>query len=107
MRPRLVMVLAATLACTLCRAEVTEAERKKAEGACAACHGPAGAKPTMPGAPKLAGQQYEYLVQTLGALRSGARESPIMGAMAKPLSDADIRAMARYYSELPGLQTKY
>jgi cytochrome c553 len=107
MSPRLVVVLAATLACTLSRAEVTEAERNKAEGACAACHGPAGAKPTMPGAPKLAGQQYEYLVQTLEALRSGARESPIMGAMAKPLSDADIRAMARYYSELPGLQTKY
>jgi cytochrome c553 len=105
--PRLVMVLAATLACTWSRGEVTDAERKKAEGACAGCHGAAGAKPTMPGAPRLAGQQYEYLVQTLEALRSGTRESPIMGAMAKPLTDADIRAMARYYSELPGLQTKY
>ena len=107
MSPRLVMAFAATLACTLCHGEVTEAERKKAEGACAACHGAGGAKPTMPGAPKLAGQQYEYLVQTLEALRSGARESPIMGAMAKPLTDADIRSMARYYSELPGLRTKY
>jgi len=107
MSPRLVLALAATLACTFSHGEVTDADRKKAEGACAACHGPAGAKPTMPGAPKLAGQQYEYLVQTLEAFRSGSRQSAIMGAMAKPLTDADIRAMARYYSELPGLQTKY
>jgi len=107
MKRRCFAILAASLACTLSHGEVTDADRKKAEGACAACHGPAGAKPTMPGAPKLAGQQYEYLVQTLEAFRSGSRESPIMGAMAKPLTDADIRSMARYYSELPGLQTKY
>ena len=107
MSPRLVIALAATLACTLSHGEVTEAERKKAEGSCAGCHGAAGAKPIFPGAPKLAGQQYEYLIETLEALRSGSRASPIMGAVAKSLSDAEIRAMADYYSELPGLRSKY
>ena len=107
MSGRFLVILAASLACTVSHGAVTEADRKKAEASCAACHGAQGAKPAMPQAPKLAGQQYEYLVETLRALRSGARESPIMGAVAKPLSDADIRAFAEYYSEIPGLQTKY
>jgi cytochrome c553 len=107
MSRRFLAILAASLACTLSHGEVSEADRKKAEGSCAGCHGPQGAKPVLPQTPKLAGQHYEYLIESLKALRSGARESPIMGAVAKPLSDADIRAFAEYYSELPGLQTKY
>jgi cytochrome c553 len=107
MSRRFLVILAASLACTLSYGEVTEADSKKAEGSCAGCHGPQGAKPVLPQAPKLAGQQYGYLVESLKALRSGARESPMMGAIAKPLSDRDIRTFAEYYSAQPGLQTKY
>jgi cytochrome c553 len=87
--------------------EGSEAVRKKAEETCAACHGKPGDKPTLPGAPSLAGQQYEYLVHALTAFRSGARENAMMGPLAKSLSDADIRGLSEYYSSLPGLSTKY
>jgi cytochrome c553 len=87
--------------------EGSEAIRKKAGETCAACHGKPGDKPTLPGAPSLAGQQYEYLVHALNAFRSGARENAMMGPLAKPLSDGDIRELSKYYSSLPGLVTKY
>lgn len=85
----------------------SEAIRKKADETCAACHGKPGDKPTLPGAPALAGQQYEYLAHALNAFRSGAREDAMMGPLAKSLSDGDIRELAKYYSSLPGLRTKY
>jgi len=88
-------------------ADGLEAGRKKAEEACAACHGKAGGKPVLPNAPVLAGQQPEYLVHALKAFRSGAREDPLMGPLAKSLSDAEIRDISVYYSTLPGLHTKY
>jgi len=68
------------------------------EGLCAACHGPGGRQPPSPQAPRLAGQQYAYLVHALDEYRSGARQSPIMGAMAKSLSDAQIETLARFYA---------
>ena len=74
--------------------------------ACAACHGPQGNKPVTPDTPRLAGQQYDYLVQALSDYRKGVRENPVMGAMAKPLTDKDIRELASYYSKQPGLTTK-
>jgi cytochrome c553 len=85
----------------------SDAIRKKAGETCAACHGKPGDKPTLPGAPSLAGQQYEYLVHALNAFRSGTRENAMMGPLAKSLSDADIRGLSEYYSALPGLSTKY
>lgn len=87
--------------------ETDESGRKKAESSCDGCHGKPGAKPVMPGAPKLAGQQYDYLMHSLRAFRGGERPSPIMGAVAKPLTDEDIRALSRYYSTAPGLSAKY
>jgi cytochrome c553 len=80
--------------------------RKKAEEACAACHGPEGGKPTFPGAPVLAGQQYDYLVHELDAFRDGTRTGPMQG-IAKSLSADEMRALSRYYSTLPGLRDKY
>jgi cytochrome c553 len=88
------------------RVETSEATLKKAE-TCAACHGKPGDKPTLPDAPALAGQQYEYFVHALKAFRGGSRDNPMMGPLAKTLSDADIRALSNYYSSLPGLSTKY
>ena len=77
------------------------------DAACAACHGPGGNQPISPETPRLAGQDYDYLVHALGQYRSGARQNPIMGAMAKSLSDAQICILARYFSSRPGLTTQY
>jgi len=83
-----------------------EVGKKKADEACAACHGPAGSKPITPETPLLAGQQYDYLVQSLIAYRKGTRDNAVMSAMAKPLTEKEIRDLAWYFSRQQGLTTK-
>ena len=80
--------------------------KAKAEQICAACHGAGGDRPVMPGTPRLAGQQYDYVVQVLSDFRQGTRDSPIMGAVAKSLTDKEIRDLAAYYSDQKGLTVK-
>jgi len=83
-----------------------EAGKKKADEACAACHGPEGNKPITPDTPRLAGQQYDYLVRALDDYRNGTRENAVMSAMAKPLTEKEIRDLAGYFSRQHGLITK-
>ena len=83
-----------------------DAGKKKADEACAACHGAEGNKPITPETPRLGGQQYGYLVQALNDYRKGARDNPVMSAMAKPLTDKEIRELAAYFSRQQGLTTK-
>lgn len=64
---------------------------------CAGCHGLDG-NSTNPVWPKLAGQHAAYLKKSLRNFRSGVRKDPLMNAMAKPLSDADIDNLAAYFS---------
>ena len=66
---------------------------------CAGCHGANGVS-NNPMWPNLAGQQAGYLAKQLRAFRDGSRSDPMMGPMAKPLSDADIDNLAAYYSSL-------
>jgi len=72
---------------------------------CASCHGADFNKPVDPAYPKLAGQHADYLEHALKAYQRGAgangRVNPIMGGMAKPLSDKDIADIAAYLSHLP------
>ena len=84
-----------------------EAGKKKAEEICAACHGPDGNKPLTPDTPRIGGQYYDYLVHSLKAYRSGARDNPLMSPMAKPLSDKEVKDVAWYFSKQPGLVSKY
>jgi len=77
------------------------------DATCAACHGANGNRPVMPETPRLAGQEYEYLVDALTQYRSEARPSPIMGAMARSLTDAQIHTLARYFAAQRGLTVKY
>ncbi len=84
-----------------------EAGKKKVEEVCKACHGADGNTPLTPETPRLAGQYYEYLVHSLQAYRKGARENPLMTPMAKPLTDAEIRDVAWYFSKQQGLVEKY
>jgi cytochrome c553 len=75
----------------------------KAGQTCVACHGNDGIG-IRPEYPNLAGQHADYIEQALKAYRAGQRKNPIMGGMAAPLTDADIKALAEYYSsQRPGL----
>jgi cytochrome c553 len=75
----------------------------KAGQTCVACHGNDGIG-ILPEYPNLAGQHADYIEQALKAYRAGQRKNPIMGGMAAPLTDADIKALAEYYSsQRPGL----
>lgn len=78
-----------------------EAGKQKAAQVCAACHGPAGDKPTAPENPILAGQHYDYLVQSLKDYKSGKRDNPIMKGFAASLSVQDIEDVAAWFSSRP------
>ena len=64
---------------------------------CAGCHGEAGIGGNVSG-PGLAGQKADYLVVALKAYKTGARDNPVMSAMAKDLGDADIENVAAYFA---------
>ena len=66
-------------------------------GLCAACHGETG-QAQIPGAPNLAGQSLDYLRIALKHYRDGSRDVPLMRAAIGPVSDAELDALARWYS---------
>jgi cytochrome c553 len=78
---------------------------------CASCHGADFKSPIDPSYPKLAGQHPDYIVHALTAYKRGAkgygRNNPIMGAMAQPLSDADMADIAAYLTSLPSTLTSH
>src|SRR5690348_9276872 len=74
-------------------------------GLCAACHGADG-HARIPGAPNLAGQNYQYLMNALHAYKSGARDVAVMRAATGPLSEAELQQLARWYSQLPCAPTQ-
>jgi cytochrome c553 len=69
----------------------------KASQTCVACHGNDGVG-IMPEYPVLAGQHEDYLANSLRAYKGGQRKNPIMSGMAAPLTEQDIRELAKYYS---------
>ena len=72
--------------------------------ACIACHG-MDRVGILPQYPTLSGQHADYLRQALRDYRSGRRQNPIMNGFAATLTDADIRAVAQYFSRQQGLYT--
>jgi cytochrome c553 len=86
------------------QAEGDPAAGKEKAKPCASCHGADG-NSMAPNFPKLAGQYEDYLIHTLHAYKSGARQNPIMQGMAAPLSEQDIEDLAAYYSQQKGLVT--
>lgn len=66
-------------------------------GLCAACHGETGMA-QIPGAPNLAGQRLDYLRNALKQYRDGRRDVTLMKAAIGPVSDAELDALARWYS---------
>lgn len=78
-----------------------------AKGGCTACHGENFSKPLDPSYPKLAGQYPDYLYYALKAYKTEGgklvgRNHPIMSAMAKQLSHAEMKVLANYVASLPG-----
>ncbi len=77
-----------------------DAAAGKAKSAtCVACHGAEGIS-MVPEYPNLACQKEKYLVTSIKAYKSGARENPLMKPMVASLSDADIENLAAYYATL-------
>ena len=95
------LLMAGWLAPSTSQAADVGGGEKIANERCAACHGRDGNTPIDPSYPKLAGQHADYLVVAMKAYRSERRKNAIMGAQAKPLSNADIENLAAYYAQLP------
>lgn len=73
---------------------------------CAACHGADG-NSAAPDFPRLAGQNFDYLVKVLSDYKSGERKNAIMAPQAANLSQRDIEDLAAYFSRQHGLMVKY
>lgn len=73
---------------------------------CAACHGPDG-NSAAPDFPRLAGQNFDYLVKALSDYKAGERKNAIMAPQAANLSQRDIEDLAAYFSRQHGLVVKY
>jgi cytochrome c553 len=71
---------------------------------CTGCHGIPGYKNVYPTyhVPKIAGQNYEYLVIALKAYREGNRDHKTMDLQSAALSDEDINDISAYFASLGG-----
>ncbi|MEO6825657.1 MAG: c-type cytochrome [Nitrosospira sp.] len=110
---KIALLLAALALSSQISAE-TAAETAKAKGdaakgeqiaaqVCAACHNPDG-NSVIPTNPSLAGQHAEYITKQLQNFKPkgdkpAERESPVMGAMAAPLSLEDMKNLGAYYAQ--------
>jgi cytochrome c553 len=100
----LFVALALALAGTVHARGNAESGKQKASQVCAACHGPAGATPTAPENPILAGQHYDYLVKALSDYKSGKRNNAIMKGFAAALTVQDIEDLSAWFaSQASGL----
>jgi len=70
---------------------------------CTMCHGAQGMSASN--APNLAGQYPEVVIKQMLDYKAGHRSSTIMEALARALSEADIRDIAAYYAYLPKART--
>jgi cytochrome c553 len=81
--------------------------RRPAVFACGYCHLPNGAG--RPENASLAGLPYDYILQQVAMFKSGARRAAVpardpakyMAIIAKAVTPAEVRAAARYFSQLP------
>jgi cytochrome c553 len=71
-------------------------------GLCAACHG-ANGRTDVPLTPVLAGQPSLYAITQLFLFREGRRSNEAMTAVAKTMTDDDMRGFADYIGTLPAV----
>jgi cytochrome c553 len=100
---RFLSLYVTTYACIVFGALITPAlaqENLSGLAECAACHGVDGIGRDVE-IPNLAGQHEVYLLRQLQAFKSGKRPHKEMRYESRQLSDADMQALAHYYSRLP------
>ncbi len=68
---------------------------------CAPCHGDQGEGKLVEAFPQLAGLSPDYMKTQLVNFRSGARENPVMQAVAQMLSEPEEGKVIAYFSSLP------
>jgi cytochrome c553 len=73
---------------------------EKFASTCAPCHGERGMS-TLALVPHLAGQPSFYAITQLFLFRDGRRDNALMSAVAKGMSDADLRAYSDLIGRLP------
>lgn len=73
------------------------AESRTVAATCANCHGTIGV--TEGALPSLAGQNKAYIVEQMKQFRDGKRPATIMHQIAKGYTDAQIDAVAEYFSK--------
>ena len=84
----------------------SQAKAPDAAQVCVACHGQDGVGIT-PQYPSLAGQHEDYIERALHDYKKGGRKNPIMATFAGQVKDADVKAIAEYYSKRsPSLETE-
>ncbi len=74
---------------------------KEINSMCIGCHGIDGYRTAFPTAyhvPKIGGQHAEYLVKSLEGYRDGTRNHPSMTALAKTLTEQQIKDLAAFYA---------
>ena len=93
------LAIAAALGCgaAIAQANAPAEERFKT---CLACHGEGGIS-ALALTPSLGGQHSFYAITQLFLFREGRRSSEVMTAMAKGMSDADLRAFSELIAQLP------
>lgn len=107
MRNPTIPALLLSLTCLLLPAGSTlaagDAEAGKVKAyTCTGCHGIPGYSNIYPTykVPKIAGQNYEYLVLALKAYKQGERDHKTMDLQAESLSEQDIKDVAAYFASL-------
>lgn len=96
---RAALFWAALWLCIPCLA-VAQSVPERFQSLCQSCHGEGGVSTTSL-TPSLAGQPSFYVVTQLFLFREGRRANPLMSAMAKGMSDSDLRAFSEYIGKLP------
>ena len=90
----LAMIFAAAV-----QADAAAGQSTYAAKGCIGCHG-AGGVSVVATNPSLKGHKGNFIRKNLTDYRSGARQNPVMNAMAAGLSDADINNIADYIDSL-------
>jgi len=102
---RALSVAALLVAVPLAAAEPAKGDPKAGRAlvyTCGGCHGVAGYVNAYPNyrVPKIAGQNYDYLVAALTGYKKGERAHPTMRAQGESLSEQDISNIASYLSSI-------
>ena len=95
----LTSVFLTLLSISTAHADVAAGQTAYAARGCIGCHG-AGGVSVVATYPSLKGKSADFIRRNLTDFRSGARQEPVMNAMAAGLSDADIANIAAYIASL-------